>query len=278
MCRNTPSGSPTAEDVDKFTQAVDQSSHDELSLYVQAQINAQLLKIHNAVSKCDELEQNYHSNVSDIVRKEKERQVLLDEVQYYVTAQQSSLAEAGEGAFITATTSIPPGTVVALYPGLVHLKEYLREDDYLSSILPDPDFMLMARLDEALVDGRSADQVPYNPYSVGHKINHCGPDRKPNVMQVSFDYANDMVFGVKFPRHLRPFVPNKYAREPSLIGRLAVGPTTFMPSVVLLATRHLSDGEELLMDYPLDPDSTNRCALPAWYKPHNEAESRNRWL
>lgn len=230
--------------------------------------------MYKSVDDAERVSDDLHSNVPAHVKKGKERSLLLEEVGYCVETKPSLIAGAGDGAFLSTKTGIPPGTVVSLYPGLVHLKEFLRNDGYFSSILPDPDFMLMARIDEALIDGRSADKVPYNPYAVGHKINHCGSDKKPNVMQVSFDYANDFLVGDKFPQHLRRYVPNAFARTPTLIGKLSIGPTTFMPGVVLVSTRHLSDGDELLMDYRLDPDSS---ALPAWYRPHNEAESRNRW-
>lgn len=92
--------------------------------------------------------------------------------------------------------------------------------------------------------------------------------------QVAFDFPSNLVSSGGFPEHLRKFIPNKYAREPSMMGRLAIGPFTLMPSVVLLTTRHLQDGDELLMDYRLDPASKS---LPSWYEPYDLEEARNRW-
>lgn len=77
-----------------------------------------------------------------------------------------------------------------------------------------------------------------------------------------------------FPEPLRRFIPNRFAKSPSIISKLALGPFTLMPGVVLLSTRHLLPGDELLMDYRLDPDSKT---LPAWYRQHNVDEARNRW-
>lgn len=265
---------PSVEDVNEFTHFVDSSSHEKLVVFVRSQINLQLLNMYNSVDEAERACDALRGNLPVHVKKDEERSILLRGVGYCVETKPSLVPGAGDGAFVSSNSGIPPGTVVSLYPGLVHLKEFLREDSYFSSILPDPDFMLMARIDEALIDGRSVDKVPYNPYSVGHKINHCGNDRKPNVMQVSFDYANDFLVGDKFPHHLRRHVPNAFARAPTIIGKLSIGPTTFMPGIVLVSTRHLSDGDELLMDYRLDPDSS---ALPAWYRPYNEVESRNRW-
>ena len=80
--------------------------------------------------------------------------------------------------------------------------------------------------------------------------------------------------GAGFPQHLRRFIPNGFAKPPGLLGKLIMGPYILMPSVVLLTTRHLQHGDELFMDYRLNPDSP---ALPVWYEPHDPEEGRNRW-
>ena len=77
-----------------------------------------------------------------------------------------------------------------------------------------------------------------------------------------------------FPHHLRRYIPNQYARSPGLLARFALGPFTLVPSVAFLSTSYISDGEELLMDYRLDPDSKT---LPSWYEPYNAEEARIRW-
>jgi hypothetical protein len=79
---------------------------------------------------------------------------------------------------------LAPGTVLAIYPGLVHLSEYLQDQKYVERLLPDEELMLMSRIDGHVIDARSSSEVPFNPYALGHKINHCGADNSPNVMQV----------------------------------------------------------------------------------------------
>jgi hypothetical protein len=46
-----------------------------------------------------------------------------------------------------------------------------------------------------------------------------------------------------------------------------------MRSAVLLATRPVEAGEELLLDYRLNPN----FELPHWYIPYNEETSKRRW-
>lgn len=186
ICNTAKSGAPTAEDVHKFSNEVDAMSHDELINFVHDQVGGQVTKMFTSIEKGDIMRNDHHSNVSSAVLNAKEKSLLLDELNYALACKESSISNSGEGVYISAPNGVYPGTVVCLYPGLVHLKEYLRDRDYLSSLLPDENFMLMARLDEALIDGRSADVVPHNPYALGHKVNHCGSLRKPNVMQVLY--------------------------------------------------------------------------------------------
>lgn len=178
---------PTPEDVHKFSDEVDTMSHDELMNFVHDEVCSQVKRMFITVDKCESMRNDHHSNVSSAVLDTKEKGLLLEEMNFAVACKQSSITNSGEGVFISAPNSkgIYPGTVVCLYPGLVHLKEYLRDRSYFSSLLPDEDFMLMARLDETLIDGRSADTVPHNPYALAHKVNHCGSSLKPNVMQVN---------------------------------------------------------------------------------------------
>lgn len=42
----------------------------------------------------------------------------------------------------------------------------------------------MVRVDGVVIDGRSCDDVPFNPLSNGHLINHANPPLVPNVVPV----------------------------------------------------------------------------------------------
>jgi hypothetical protein len=113
-------------------------------------------------------------------------------------------ADAGMGVFVKSSgdPSIPvicPGTVLAIFPGLVHLNEPLPftsptkgamslsslfdfnrtigvKDEYIHrELLPDPNYQLLMRLDGIFIDSRrpctSAEALP-NPYALAHLINH----------------------------------------------------------------------------------------------------------
>ena len=54
----------------------------------------------------------------------------------FTTIPQGVFVEAGE---------ICPGTVVAFFPGMVHLHEFARREEYVDGLLPDDHFHLMAR-------------------------------------------------------------------------------------------------------------------------------------
>ena len=103
---------------------------------------------------------------------------------------------------------------------------------------------------------------------------------------MKFDFIDDLLGVNMFPKQLRPLIPNKYAIPPSLFGtydrydiysmysslifwRIAV----YMHSAVLLSTRPIIAGEELLLDYRLNPE----LSLPSWYILCNEEASKRRW-
>lgn len=94
------------------------------------------------------------------------------------------------------------------------------------------------------------------------------------LLQVAFDFPSGLSADGGFPAVLRRFIPNSFAKHPSLMNKLVLGPFTLMPGVAFLSTRHLQSGDELLMDYRLNPDSKT---LPDWYQPYDAEEARNRW-
>ena len=40
---------------------------------------------------------------------------------------------------------VVPGTVIALFPGIIHLAEFARGKDYMKSLMPDDNFNLLMR-------------------------------------------------------------------------------------------------------------------------------------
>ena len=191
--------------------------------------------------------------------------------------KQSSIEGAGEGLFIKNTgprTFISPGTLVGIFPGLVHLYEYTKSNEYVAALFPDPNFQLTMRPDGHIIDSReSADfRLPSNPLALAHYVNHVPNDKEPNVMQVPFDFMADPWGSAGkdgFPSNLRRHIPLKYAKEPTLLG--TVDQSACMYAMVLVTTKPIRNGDELFMDYRLPGDPSE---LPVWYAPHERAMYR----
>jgi hypothetical protein len=173
------------EDVDKFTTEVDGMSRDKLKIFVQEEVNKQLQNMFSSIENSHLLKSQAGLNESSAATQSKQAQLYVLELQFAVEKAPSTIASAGHGVLVNSPSGVPPGTVMCLYPGLVSTREDLREEGYYASLMPDPDFVLMARADQTIIDGRTADSMPANPFALGHLVNHCGADRKPNVVQVT---------------------------------------------------------------------------------------------
>jgi hypothetical protein len=91
--------------------------------------------------------------------------------------------------------------------------------------------------------------------------------------QASYDFPEDIIETYQFPKHLRKYIPNLYAKEPSMTGKLELF-GCLMKSVVMVSCRPIKAGDELLMDYKLNPDAKD---LPRWYRPYDINDARLRW-
>ena len=175
----------TPEIVEEFHQSIEDMEHSQIRRFVQVEINKQVTNLFN-----DLFEDDRKINPSDVIptieqATELDEKIDSERIRFSLFVKPSTLDGAGDGVFINTSDTLIPGTVICLYPGLVHLKEYLKTPEYFRSILPDPDFLLMARTDQSVVDGRTANLVPPNRFAVAHKINHCGDLNRPNVLQVN---------------------------------------------------------------------------------------------
>lgn len=74
-----------------------------------------------------------------------------------------------------------------------------------------------------------------------------------------------------FPKHLRKYIPNEYASKPTLTG--TPDRSALMRTVVLIATRQIAQGEEIFMNYRLNP----HFPQPSWYNAVDIEQSRKRW-
>ena len=157
----------------------------------------------------------------------------------------------------------------------------------------------MARHDGTLIDASPAglEQLPTAaldcPLCVAHRVNHPPPGTLPNVMPAAFTFDEGV------PSGLLPLLPNiSYTSTPlpmleeagatrrKLLTELlaenirdavedfkedVAGAT--LPALALVATRKITDGEELYLNYRYNPANP----LPAWYAPVDPAEDSRRW-
>ena len=175
----------------------------------------------------------------------------------------SSLTGAGEGVYIKG--ACVANTVVAIYPGVTFQAEDLPSMHKM--ILPGNEYVMMRR-DGILIDGRPDGNskrlfemakmrdraagcpalIENGELSCGHKVNHPPAGAVPNVHVHPFDLKKG-----EYPE-LQPHVPVVGFR-PSAEGE------PVKQTVVLIASRDLVDGEELLLNYKLREDGP----LAEWY-------------
>lgn len=196
------------------------------------------------------------------------RKALRQQLGFTLRRGPSTIPMAGEGIFLEGRVRI--GTMVGLYPGLVYLQEHVRKPEEVAQLFPDPDMFLFQRYDRVMVDGRAAEEQQPNEYALAHLCNHG----KPNVMALAYDFAQDPLDWGGFPKELRPYIPNSYTRPRSLLG--SPDQSALMQSVVLLTTTDVEDGEELLLNYRLNPKH-GKESLPSWYVPVDVEEDSRRW-
>jgi hypothetical protein len=105
--------------------------------------------------------------------------------------------------------------------------------------------------------------------------------------KLTYDFPGDPWGLDEFPKHLQTYIPNTYARPPTLIGtpdrssppnssphsRSSVIRSAMMRTVILMATAPISPGEEIFMDYRLNPE----LEAPDWYHQVDEKLSKKRW-
>ncbi len=92
---------------------------------------------------------------------------------------------------------------------------------------------------------------------------------------MSFNFPEDLLSKEsRFPHHLRKFIPNAYARPPSRLSSFSQI-NHCMKGAVFITTCHVSDGDELLMDYRLN--TTLKERIPAWYQSYDEEAMATRW-
>ena len=190
----------------------------------------------------------------------------------------SSIPGAGRGLYLRG--SAPAGTVVCLYPGVVYLPLDLtnvKTPEEVEATFGVGNNNLLSRFDGTVIDANDF-MVPddprpalENPFASGQFINHASTSAGANVLSCSYNFPSDEKLPDGFPKHLHPYMPNRYAVPPGLVSLLQTNGAVGM-SVAFVTTRDVAD-EELLANYRLNPN----LGLPEWYTPIDEDEDARRW-
>eukprot|EP01036_Dinobryon_divergens_P022981 gene22981-31288_t len=302
-------GPPTDNELENFQNEVSEMDFKSQSDYAKSLIHSQIIQLFKKFENSNKNDCDADVSTNILIEQEDSdsvhivKKLLITNFGFSVKTQKSLLPNAGNGVFVSINGQgenssdvnhcnnlnndensnssdnnkidaiIVPGTVVAFFPGLVYTRADLRRTGAVDNLFPDNNLMLMSRYDGTVIDSRKANQTPSNPLSHAHRVNHCGNDNVPNVLPVAVDWEEDFFFQKGFPKELRRFIPNHYAKPPSFFRRL-LSWNFSMKGVVLMSTRPLRHGDELLMDYRLNPTLED---LPPWYRSYDAEESRMRW-
>jgi hypothetical protein len=165
--RNNNFRQPGAAEVDQFFAEVEKMGMKSMQLFVNQMVTKQIEKIFRVIdNRYDDSRaagSSYNSTLIDgIVR----------DVGYAPYLDTSSISGAGSGVFLKG--KVCAGTVLALFPGEVHLAEYVTKKGYIDDLFPDDDFFLMRRYrllvfdiklkivfrtDNVIIDGRKSVDV-----------------------------------------------------------------------------------------------------------------------
>jgi hypothetical protein len=237
------------------------------------------------------------SELRNVVKRHVERQVhsIVGDrsgVAFKLDVRPSSIPSAGRGVF--AARSAVPGQVVALMPGLVYPKQHHRDIPGYPSF-GNESMLMMSRHDGHVIDSRAFERFnisdesmrEYNaarrkrdgqygvdslwfhqglrehpsPLALGHIINHPPSGTSPNVLPAPVDWRDSDVSRIPWSLYKVP-------------GMEAV--PAVVPGIAFVATRSIEHGEELFVNYRLNPGVVG--GLPTWYEAVDSEEDALRWL
>jgi len=208
--------------------------------------------------------------------------ILKKEFGFSLHNRPSSIPGAGNGIFVEG--SVPPGTVVSIYPGVVYIRDYVQAGDHEGLFGTDDEgSYTMSRVDGTIINADCPQIGRRTPLSDGHIINHpsgipadahAETGAKlygtPNVMVCPFDFPK-MNSKESFPTELYQYIPNEFYKPPT-VWSSEEAKVAHAQSILLVTTQEIRDSE-LFLDYRYNP----KVALPAWYTPVNVEENRRRW-
>lgn len=190
-------------------------------------------------------------------------------------ALRSTIPRAGRGIFVEGFA--PAGSVIAYFPGKVWPKEHITNMIATKIFEKDPKQHLSMRYDDFLIDSRNApytvlDNDQSNPFAIAHIANHPAHSITPNCSSVQLDFSEDMQLG---PKRIDTYIPNTYAKLPSMFGQEAIALEKINMHGMALITSRDVENEELVYDYRLSPGEHQN--YPDWYTVVDEDEIQSRW-
>ncbi|XP_045159677.2 SET domain-containing protein 9-like [Mercenaria mercenaria] len=187
--------------------------------------------------------------------------LMLGECGFSIKRRPSLLENGGRGVFV-ASGHVRPGSVVAVYPGMVYhpwepvfwvslANSFLfrcadgvhidGKDTGLSKMMYNSCSKRDSVHGKLMCDTTWLTETPVNPLAVGQYVNNQSNKYEANVAYQEFDISSD------FPVELRQYIPNTEARlhqdmEHTFYNRL-------LRVVVLVSLRDITVGEEIFSTY-----------------------------
>ena len=136
---------PTPDEVEGFYSSVEElERRNSLRSYVQDSINSQTVAYFEHLEVYAESLEKLMGRPRSAARASKSFTSLRELIGFELECKPSSIPDAGDGVFVKLGRC-SPGTVVAYFPGFVHVREFTTKADYIKRLLPDDDFMLFGR-------------------------------------------------------------------------------------------------------------------------------------
>ena len=177
---------PSKQNIEKICDELDRMSQGGLQQYISKSLNTQVQSLFEVIEDNSDRYYAYRD------RSEESAEFMTDAIGYCPYLADSTVHVGGKGVFMKGHARV--GAVVAIFPGVVHLAEYVGKKNYIEkNLLPDENFFLMRRDDNVVIDARPETlrraNPPYNPFGFGHMLNHAsskelGGPSAANVIQV----------------------------------------------------------------------------------------------
>lgn len=129
---------PLKKDIEEICDDLDKMSKGSLESYIKTSMDTQMRSLF------EKIEDNSSRFFSRHQRSKETAEIMSEDVGYCPYIAESEVDKKGKGVFMSGRACA--GSVVAIFPGVVHLREYVGKKNYLEeNLLPDENFFLMRR-------------------------------------------------------------------------------------------------------------------------------------